>query len=163
MAYRFIIDITKKAMEDHPGAHVIKDSHSGDAVVALCPITEEDEPICEGQFSFAPLVQRALENEANAKATFAKISALVRTAFDEGRTSIHNADENSGDRAWANSSAKRWLNIVMLGTDEMPEHPMAGPAINEAVKSDLQVFISPDSSPLERIVAHGRLRMKGEI
>lgn len=69
--HRYLVDTTKAAMAAYPGFHVIVDSHrpatkgeasvKGVAVVALCPITNGPAPICEGQFSFAPLVQRALE------------------------------------------------------------------------------------------------------
>lgn len=113
--FRYLIDTTKKAMAAHPGAHVIIDSHAGGQVVALCPITEGNEPICEGQYSFAPLVQRALETQANQRATFAKISALVRAAYEE----------NPDHLPWEQSKARRQLRVLMLGTDEMPEHPLA--------------------------------------
>lgn len=71
---RYLIDTTKAAMAAYPGFQVIIDSHRpavegeasvhGKAIVALCPITQGNVPICEGQFSFAPVVQRALEKEA---------------------------------------------------------------------------------------------------
>jgi len=61
MNYRYLVDTTKRAMAKHPGMHIIVDSET-DAVIALCPITEANEPICDGHYSFAPLVQNALNS-----------------------------------------------------------------------------------------------------
>lgn len=82
--FRYLIDTTKAMMAAHPGAHVITDSHAGGAIVALCPITEGNEPICEGDYSFAPLVQRALEHEAEKKAFDGRLSLLVEAAYRDG-------------------------------------------------------------------------------
>ncbi len=57
--YRFLVDTTKTTMTFFPNDHVIRDS-TIDRVVAMCPITKGTEPICEGQFSFAPLILRRL-------------------------------------------------------------------------------------------------------
>lgn len=65
---RYLVDVRKAACAAYPKHHVIIDSHAGDAIVALCPIAEGNEPVFEGQYSFAPLVQRALEREAHARA-----------------------------------------------------------------------------------------------
>jgi hypothetical protein len=54
-----IIDVTKAALAAYPGHHVIKDQDG--RVIALCPLF--DELVCEGQFSFAPAVQRAINVE----------------------------------------------------------------------------------------------------
>lgn len=72
----FLIDTTKQALalRTHHYNVIVDDSRrplpgelavNGRPVIALCPITDDNEPICEGAFSFAPLVQRALETEAN--------------------------------------------------------------------------------------------------
>lgn len=158
--FRYLVDTTKAAMEAHPGFHVIIDSHAGNQIVALCPITEGNEPVCEGQFSFAPIVQRGLENQANARATLANISALVRNAFSEGRESTSGTDRHYGDRAWDNSRSKRNLRRIMLGTDQMPEHPMETVSQGNTPLTDAQIVTSPDHSPLDRIIAHGRLAHK---
>lgn len=56
--YPFILDVTNATIAAHPGMHVIRDEAG--IVVALCPIYEA--PVCEGQFSHAPIVHRALNS-----------------------------------------------------------------------------------------------------
>ena len=52
-----IIDVTKKTFAAFgTGQHVIWDARGN--VFALCPIFAE--PVCEGQYSYAPLVQTAV-------------------------------------------------------------------------------------------------------
>lgn len=60
LSARYYVDTTKATMAAFPQAHVIRDRQREDAVVALCPINPGPEKVCEGQFSFAPVVLRAL-------------------------------------------------------------------------------------------------------
>ena len=115
--FRFLIDTTKAKMAAYPGFHVITDSHAGGAIVALCPLAEGDEPIFEGQYSFAPLVQRALENEGRKMAFDARLSVLVATAFREGRESMLKDGEllnrEFTDRAWDGSKSRVAMKKVL--------------------------------------------------
>lgn len=111
--FRYLIDTTKAMMAAHPGAHVITDSHAGGVIVALCPITEGNEPICEGQYSFAPYVQRALEHEAEKVAFDSRLANLVRAAFMDGRNSTHGTDRHYGERAWENSGSRAELKRIL--------------------------------------------------
>lgn len=84
--YRYFINTTKAAMAAYPKANVITDSHrpavkgeasvNGETVVALCPITRGDTPTCDGQFSFAHVVQKALEAQ-NALPPFVRLAAEI--------------------------------------------------------------------------------------
>jgi hypothetical protein len=60
-AYPAILDVTKETIAEYPGMHVIRDTAG--RVIALCPLHEEK--VCEDQFSFAPIVHRALNGMAN--------------------------------------------------------------------------------------------------
>ncbi|WPE19906.1 hypothetical protein [Shinella zoogloeoides] len=56
----YMIDVTKAAILAHPNMHVIRDAEG--RIIALCPLY--DENVCDGQFSFAPIVERALNSAA---------------------------------------------------------------------------------------------------
>lgn len=54
----YLIDVTKAAILAYPNMHIIRGED--DRIIALCPLY--DEKVCEGQFSFAPIVERALNS-----------------------------------------------------------------------------------------------------
>ena len=65
---RYYLDLTKSTFQAFLDFHVIRDKERSDAIVALCPINPGLEKVCEGQFSFAPVVVRALLNLDDAEA-----------------------------------------------------------------------------------------------
>lgn len=97
MHERYLIDTTKAAMDAvFPHFNVIIDAErkpvAGEAqvhgfpVIALCPITEASEPLCEGAFSRAPMVQRVLDQH-DTMATLLKALLIVTDPYRSYRGS----------------------------------------------------------------------------
>lgn len=95
MGGRYLVDTTKAAASAaFPSVNVIVDQSrkpfEGEAsvgrrpVIALCPITETNAPICEGAFSFAPVVQRALECHDDLVAALSLVEWAGVTDREEG-------------------------------------------------------------------------------
>jgi hypothetical protein len=89
---QLVIDCTEKTMSAHPGHHVLR--NSAGAIIALCPLF--DRPVCEEQFSYAPLVQRAVNEYAEMLDLLSKVYEALdgeeESVKEEHEVLIHNLE-----------------------------------------------------------------------